>query len=173
MYIIRLEKIEDCAHLTIASALDIRFKKLKFIRKESRDSIWTLIEQLMFDLDISAKSNPPPSKRGKPDAGLFSCIDSTSDDDVDSDDHMIELAMYKRIDSNEQQNPLEFWKANHSTLPRLALLSKDYLSIPASSVPVGRMLSKDGDLDLLSERRNSISPENVNVVLPLSCWLKE
>ena len=82
---------------------------------------------------------------------------------------MLKLNLFKRIEPDQDIDidPLEYWKVNERVFPRLSTLAKRYLGIPASSVPVERLFSSAGEL--ISKKRNSLLPENANVLLSLHC----
>mgnify|MGYP001793321861 CR=1 FL=1 len=83
-----------------------------------------------------------------------------------------ELCLYKAVpdESDMQKNPLDYWKVNQNSYPRLSKLAQQYLSIPATSVPVEQLFSSAGDI--VSKKRNSLTPDNANQLLSLACWLK-
>ena len=72
-------------------------------------------------------------------------------------------------------NPLIFWtKANQTNLPLLSKLARMIHCIPASTASVEREFS-GGEL-IMSERRSSINPQNLNNLLFLrsvSCSMKD
>lgn len=164
----RLDKMECDAVLQVATALDVRFKSLKCLKKEKRDDIWQLIEHLMTDIETE-----PPTKKPKQyaAASMFSLVESDSDDGIDDSttELAVELNLYKCVPSEPDidADPVCFWKTNRHVYPRLSRLAKEYLTIPATSVPVERLFSSAGEL--ITKKRNSISPENANVLLSLSC----
>lgn len=67
---------------------------------------------------------------------------------------------------NLNENPVQFWK-NHSTvLIPLTEIALKYACIPATSVPSERIFSKAGQI--VSQRRNRLSPKNVDVLIFLN-----
>jgi len=52
-----------------------------------------------------------------------------------------EFSRYKAVRVGKDQDPLEWWKANHHLYPRVAALAKKYLCPPATSVPSERTFS--------------------------------
>lgn len=68
------------------------------------------------------------------------------------------------LDFND--DPISFWK-NHSTvLAPLTEIALKYACIPATSVPSERIFSKAGQI--VSQRRNRLSPKNVNILIFLN-----
>jgi len=63
-------------------------------------------------------------------------------------------------------SPLEWWKHNGNRYPRLSLLALKYIGIPATSVQSERVFSKAGEI--VSRRRASLKPSNVNCLVFLS-----
>jgi hypothetical protein len=51
-------------------------------------------------------------------------------------------------------NPVEWWKTNSHRFPTLARMARDYLSIPATSVPAECLFSQAGDL--ITKKRNRL-----------------
>lgn len=54
--------------------------------------------------------------------------------------------------------------------PHLAKMAKDYLAIPASSVPVERIFS--GGTDLITPTRCSLSADTIRYCMCLKYWWK-
>lgn len=54
-------------------------------------------------------------------------------------------------------DPLEWWRINQASYPRLAIVARKYLCIPASSAPSERIFSTAGLI--ITEKRNRISDE--------------
>ena len=63
-------------------------------------------------------------------------------------------------------DPLEYWKNYSALSPRLSLIAKDILCIPAISVPSERLFSKAGEL--ISNRKASLKAKNVDMILFLN-----
>ncbi|CAJ0747751.1 16278_t:CDS:10 [Entrophospora sp. SA101] len=64
-----------------------------------------------------------------------------------------------------------WWKGNHeSEYPHLALMARDYLAIPATSVPVERIFS--GGTDLVTATRCSLSASTIRACMCLRYWWK-
>ncbi|XP_061734385.1 E3 SUMO-protein ligase ZBED1-like [Nerophis ophidion] len=61
------------------------------------------------------------------------------------------------------EDPLVRWKKNENTFPMLNKVAKKYLGTIAMSVPAERLFSKAGEI--ISQRRNRIKAENVNMLL--------
>ena len=56
-----------------------------------------------------------------------------------------------------------WWKIRESQYPLMARLAKRYFSIPATSVRLEEMFSLAGNI--LSEKRNTLLPENVDKIV--------
>ena len=54
--------------------------------------------------------------------------------------------------------------------PHLTKMAKDYLAIPASSVPVERIFS--GDADLITQTRCRLSANTIRYCMCLKSWWK-
>ncbi|EXX64062.1 hypothetical protein RirG_146400 [Rhizophagus irregularis DAOM 197198w] len=59
---------------------------------------------------------------------------------------------------------------NESQYPHLAAMARDYLAIPATSVPIERAFS--GGTDLVTQKRCSLSPETIKACMCLKSWWK-
>ena len=79
----------------------------------------------------------------------------------------MQMQQYLRISNLERkEDPLEWWKRNCHSYPKICRLAKKYLSIPGTSVPSERIFSKAGQI--VSERRNRLKPKNVNMFVFLN-----
>ena len=170
------KKIEDNGILHVATALDPRFKSLKCLPREKRSTVWNLIENLLKD---DTESDHIPELSAK--VSKMFCFDSDSDDGEgcsrpeggQGGGYEYELCLYKAIPAEPDTSkcPFEFWKANTASYARLSKLAKNYLCIPDSAVPVEHLFSAAGEL--VSKKRNCLKPDNVNMLLSQSCWLKD
>ena len=63
-------------------------------------------------------------------------------------------------------SPTEWWKTNESRFPRLAILARQYLCIPATSVPCERVFSAAGLT--VTRLRSRLTPEHVDMIIFLN-----
>ena len=172
----RQKKTEINGILHVATALDPRFKSLKCLPREKQSTVWNLVENLIKD---DTESDPIPELSAK--VSKMFCFNSDSDEGEEcgrpeygqGGEYEYELRLYKAIPAEPDTSkcPLEFWKANRASYPRLSKLAKNYLCIPSTSVPVEPLFSAPGEL--VSKKRNCLKPDIVNMLLSLSCWLKD
>lgn len=170
----RLSKVEKNALLQISTALDVRFKSLKCMEKQKREDVWHLIERLMADVSVN-ENDEPVTKKLKSSALPTNMFELDSESESDSElppansKLNLELTLYRGVpvEDDSSADPLLFWKVNANAYPTLAMLAKQYLAIPATSVPVERLFSTAGEL--ISKKRNSLTPENAHMLLSLSC----
>lgn len=66
---------------------------------------------------------------------------------------------------------LAFWEQNQDRYPNLALMGRDFLSIPASSVSSERVFSRAKRI--LTNSRNRMSSEKVKSAMLVSYWIKQ
>ena len=71
------------------------------------------------------------------------------------------LTVIKRMD-----DPLEWWKENSVSFPRLSKVARKLLHIPATSTASERLFSKAGEL--ISSRRSCLKPSVVDKILFLN-----
>jgi hypothetical protein len=63
---------------------------------------------------------------------------------------------------------LDWWKQNSVAYPCLARIARDYLAIPATSVPAERVFS--GGADLITKKRGSLGEETIQACMCLDSW---
>jgi hAT family C-terminal dimerisation region len=83
---------------------------------------------------------------------------------ADSDDTIHELGKYLSLPVTET-DALQFWKQNENVhkLPKLALIARKLLAIPATSTPSERIFSLCGLT--LNEHRARLSTETVKMLI--------
>jgi hypothetical protein len=69
------------------------------------------------------------------------------------------------------ENPLDWWKANEHRYPIIAKMARDFLAIPASSVPSEQLFSQAGDV--ITKKRNPLLDQSSSAVLLLKSWLNQ
>ena len=80
-----------------------------------------------------------------------------------------EISRYTKSEISEEEiqlSILEWWKKNQYLYPRLSILAKKYLCIPASSVPSERVFSLAGQL--VSKKRARMHSANVDMFIFLN-----
>src|SRR5271154_4664885 len=66
-----------------------------------------------------------------------------------------ELHLYFSLPcADEKTEPLEWWKMNESQFPNLACMARDYLVIPATSIPLEQSFSLSKNL--ITDKRNRL-----------------
>ena len=167
----RIGNAYDNGYLSLATALDVRFKSLKCLPKQKRETTWSLLLNVMRD------EAPEPAIKAKRynKSQKFDFELSDSEDDCAEvgletqpcDAALKELTAYKSAphEENLMMEPLQYWKANRSSFPILSKLATKYLALPASSVPVERLFSAAGEI--VSKKRTLLSTSNVNMLICL------
>ena len=74
-----------------------------------------------------------------------------------------ELQQYRCISTMPTDDVLSWWKKQTETFPKLALLAKGVLAVPATSAPSERIFSIAGLV--VQAKRSSFVPENVSKIL--------
>jgi len=64
---------------------------------------------------------------------------------------------------------LKWWKFHAGEYPCLARIARDYLAIPATSVPAERVFS--GGADLITKKRGSLNEDTIQACMCLKSWL--
>lgn len=67
-----------------------------------------------------------------------------------------------------EDDPLEWWKQNAQQFPNLAKMARDFLSIPATSVPSEQAFSTAKNL--ITDKRNRLVGKTVRMCLCLKSW---
>lgn len=69
------------------------------------------------------------------------------------------------------RSPLEWYKANHLSVPDLAKMARDVLAVPASGSAVERVFSVSGRI--ASWQRNRLSAETISNLMMFKCGMKD
>lgn len=148
----------------ISSLLDPRYKKLACETPEDANRIKNHLKELFNnvilaenrDRDKTNRRNLSNQLREKV-AEALGLVRSTRSE------------YEKYLDEEEigfDEDPLEWWKNNESRFPKIAVLARRYLSIPASSAPSERVFSTAGHI--VNVKRTSLLPENVDMLVFLN-----
>ena len=147
----------------IATALDPRYKSLKFLSVEKVCEVKTEIRHKIQSLQINtntSNSDPQaPSMKKKPLDILFG--PEENDESVSFED---EVDLYfSEPCTPRNSNPLVWWKANSLRYPRLSQLVKLLFAVPATSTSSERLFSVAGLT--VTRIRSSLSRDNVNALI--------
>ena len=105
-------------------------------------------------------SGEPASKRKKVLDRLLGC----DDEEVNEESVENEVRTYLSESAiRRSEDPLNWWKLNQPRFPRLSVLAKKYLCIPATSTASERAFSTAGII--VDKKRCSLSPEMVNIMV--------
>ena len=66
-------------------------------------------------------------------------------------------------------DPIEWWHTYESSFPSLSLMARDYLAIPATSVPLERCFSIAGNI--LTKQRGGMTEGIANAIMSCKYWL--
>lgn len=177
----------------IASALDPRFRKLKFLSSDeilkvqfklqtlalqAKITLQEQLQQARAEQDDSDIAQPQVSK-SKPMSVLDALLGSGSENSNQEDNGQQEDGVDSEIVRNEvlmyfgeqciarDKSPLQWWKENAVRFPTLATLAKSYLAIPSTSTPSERLFSAAGNI--VTKKRSSLTSEHVDMLTFLHC----
>lgn len=163
--------------MLVATCLDPRFSRLKFLSSRERTDVYAKVASLANECYHPSSGDEQEdiqvAKKPKRDS-LLDYNDSSSDSNGTSpgvDRVEREISRYKteeEIDSNG--DPLMWWKLNHHRFPILSILARRFLCITATSVPCERIFSDAGVV--VNRRRCALDPNNVECLLFLHSNLK-
>ena len=159
----------------IATALDPRYKTLRFLPEEKRTRVFEAVEALLDDrpetaeqedlpvavpaLAVKQESYDSPSKKL-----LLSCLAGDVVDLTQGQDSSVSQEVRAYRDAIvSAPNPLLWWKLHRNQFPNLAKLARKYLGIPATEVPSERAFSAAGQT--ITKLRASLDPETVDSIL--------
>ena len=160
------------------SALDPRFKSLKFMKNKTgeREKVFDKILKEMVAVKVVSKDTSTDDKCSSPKKRKLGLLYNESDDEEEDEDKnidllKIELENYRKEPKlDEDIDAIEWWKARRFQYPTLIQLVRKYLCIPATSTQAERVFSKLGLT--LTKQRLCMSSSNVDKVLFLGDRMK-
>ncbi|XP_076059421.1 E3 SUMO-protein ligase ZBED1-like [Oratosquilla oratoria] len=167
--------------LAVGTLLDPRFKKLYFVDKGNINEVQEKLINSMCARSDSQELVPAPATQAaqhqrptQPERQLD--LWEEHDEIVKECLKVVQPAcvgpnvdMRRYLEEGiiaRHEDPLRWWKNHSQSFPLLQEKAKHYLCIPATSVPSERVFSRAGEL--ISDRRNCLSDENVNMLLFLN-----
>ncbi|WAR07067.1 SON-like protein [Mya arenaria] len=127
----------------MASLLDPRYKRLPFLTPQLRLAAESALESCVENIPLKLldrDNGEPLSKKARTNDLDFLMFTSPGKDKCD--DELKDYLLEKCVD----MSPLTWWKDNESKYPRVAVVAKQILCIPATSVPSERVFSMAGIL---------------------------
>ena len=160
------------------SALDPRFKSLKFMKNKTgeREKVFDKILKELAEVKAVSKDISTVDKCSSPKKRKLGLLYNESDDEEEDEDNnidllKIELENYRKEPKlDEDSDAIEWWKVRRFQYPTLIQLVRKYLCIPATSTQAERVFSKLGLT--LTKQRLCMSSSNVDKVLFLGDRMK-
>lgn len=151
----------------VATLLDPRFKKPAFMSDFNCQEAVTICQNF---LNIEFRKKPPTANSTAQTTSsdtttenMFDFLKLNLPETTNAASSILLLKNYldrKPVDLNA--DPIEFWLKGDLADSVIADVARDFLCIPASSVPVERLFSHAGYT--ATERRNSLKPKNVQML---------
>ncbi|RXN13638.1 zinc finger BED domain-containing 1-like protein [Labeo rohita] len=168
----QLLSLEPSSIYLLSSALDQRFKHLKFLEKEKKDLVYIEVVCLAEHLhQQQTDRNVEELSASHREEEILMLRES---DDEEEEEHgdgaKKEMEQYLKDTTKVQSGPLAWWKQNSDRYPKLAFAAKHLLCVPATSTPSERIFSKAGYI--VNKTRSSLLPENVDKLIFLAHNLK-
>nr|XP_054603768.1 E3 SUMO-protein ligase ZBED1-like [Nothobranchius furzeri] len=158
--------------LSMATLVDPRFKT-NYIQADKKEALKINAVSQMFDEWKTSQSRPTTSAEATSSAAPVKVTKKTigsvfkksfaasTSGQTDEQAVEAELNSYLQVpNADSETNPLVWWKIHSTTYPRVSLLAKRYLCIPATSSPSERAFSTGGNI--VSCHRAALKPDAVN-----------
>lgn len=150
----------------LAAALDPRFRDLASLSAEEREEVQ---EELVAGASGVEPTSPPESCEPCPKKKMTP-LDLLLGDEANEPEAasvLQEVKMYMgEPPAKRSVDPLQWWSLNLERFPRLALLAKKYLCIPATSTPSERVFSTAGLV--VDKRRSALTPAIIDAIVFLN-----
>ena len=165
------QRITDNVNLEVmfkATALDVRYKRLKMIPKNQRPSVYNNLKDEMQGLllaqQLQASNEDRRDESNNKKQKLSDFYESESDEEEeDNNSANREMERYLSEAEDREGDTLQFWRDREASYPLLSKLARKYLCIPATSVEAERRFSDLGIL--LTKRRLCMTGEHVDAQL--------
>jgi len=159
------QKIKLLSELSSVSS-DPRYKRLTFASVEQCKMAEDCLESKLNDLPLNKLASDeilsPPTKRQRRPSGIDFLLSESPEKNSCLDEHELKNYMLDKTD----YEPLKWWSENEKKYPKLAIIAKRVLSVPATSVPSERIFSSAGLI--VTKLRNRLSPEIVDQIIFLN-----
>ncbi|KAK1889339.1 Zinc finger BED domain containing protein 1 [Dissostichus eleginoides] len=182
----KFDTTESQTALTLSTLLDPRFKTIGFYNQVQAAASVKRLTAFCTQLRKNAQPDTPteeqPSTSAQPAPANVDNPSSTGLnlwETLDRDaseartarnataDATVEVQRYMTDPPLERsKDPLAYWVDHQNVYPNLFKLAKQFLCMPASSVPSERVFSKCGEI--LSKKRNRLNPKTVEKIMFLN-----
>lgn len=147
----------------IACFLDPRYRFLKMLSETDRNDVYIEIKRLLKEsYQKDSHEHPSPAKKTR-----FSIFEETSNDLQGCDEFELYMqnanySQYLNTEDNKKHLVELFWRNNKDRFPKLYLLAKKRLHVPASSAPSEIIFSAAGRT---CNNRMNLKPKNLDDLL--------
>lgn len=147
----------------IACFLDPRYRFLEMLTERERNEVFEEVHILLQEMPVpefltQSETDLPPAKRPK----LSMYEEQVNDRDENEIELYIQTADFSEI-TNRQHLVETFWKENEFRFPKLYLLARRRLCIPATSAPSERLFHAAGRT--INKLRTNIEPKALDNLL--------
>lgn len=169
----------------ICLMLLLRFSKSSVNLQSNRSAlivklifIWCYVDVLVGLTEASSSQKQgvanATSQHRNTDSVDWNSLFSESDDEDDTGRSTVsqikkEMALYTSLPllKDKSSDPLDWWRRNQGSFPKLAALARKYLCVQANSCASERAFSKAGNI--VTDKRICLKPEKVNMFVFMSC----
>jgi len=148
----------------LASLLDPRFKRLQHLDSDLKKAANERLKKLASKIEIMEEGNleQPVKKKTKLETNL-ECIFGAekTKKQTEVEEELKEYFTFPEI--SKSADPLVWWKTHAEQFPRLSMLAKSYLAIPATSAASERVWSIAGDT--ISDKRAALGDSTLDALL--------
>ena len=162
--------------LILSSLLDPRFKNMNYLTQFEKSKAQKLLKEKFLLYSQKYKEDPNnileennnQTKRVLINTDALKKVFTFSNTSLNQKtDEFKEINKYLNIDElNICEDPLCWWKENFNKFRILSLVARDFLCVPATSVPSERVFSKAGNI--VSNKRSSLSSKFIDKLIFLA-----
>ena len=143
----------------IATFLNPKFKSFKFLQKSERNFKLAEVKQKIMKISEPPQDEIVPKAKKEKTNQMFDFDSSSDEGEVEANTNS-ELTQY--IDSNSQDEPIDFWKKNANRLPSLTKLFMHYDTFNPSESLSERIFSISGQFN--TKTRSSLSVKKLSAL---------
>lgn len=161
------------SYAMMAACIDPRFKYLNFLTDEEREIAYTSLKALLIvwnQPELATSASQEVREESSDPLDVFTQPPTNPSNEQlrqnVTSNVTAEFASYLSEPSlNSQADPLVWWRHRLSRFPHLKVGVMRLLGTPATSVPVEKVFSSQGNI--VNKKRNSLLPQHVNILTVL------